>query len=349
MRKKAAVAAVRTGMANISVGGPERFAKGASGRWAGERLMRALAEGRPLSPSELRTLDTLRKDEWVHLDQALVEEGQIRLRGVADLIAAGLVIPVANSMGKTMFEYEKVSDMNPAETSLSGIARTEDDRVEFELGSLPIPITHKDFDINLRHLSASRERGEPLDTMQARVSARLVSERLEQMLYLGGPTFGGVPIYGLTTHPDRNLGVFDAPGAWNVAAKTGEQMLVDLLRWIGQLEADRMFGPYRLYLPSSASTNLEKDFKANSDKTIRQRLLEVDRLESIQVVDQLTTANAVLVQFTRDVVALVNGEPLQSVQWDVEGGFLIKMKAFQIQVPLVRSDAQGRSGVLHAS
>jgi hypothetical protein len=328
--------------------GRDRFISPGSGRWAAERLARALALGQPLSPGVLRTNDTLRKDEWIHLDQALVMEGEIRLRGVADLIAAGLTIPVANSMGKTIFQYEKVTDMNPAETSLSGVARTEDDRQEFELGNVPLPITHKDFDLNLRTLAASRERGEALDTMQAGVAGRLVSERIERMLFQGGPTFGSAPIYGYTTHPSRNLGAF-ASGAWSGAGVTGEQMLNDVLTWIGLAEADRYFGPYWLYVPANFSTNIEKDFKANSDKTIRQRLLEVDRLNAIQVVDQLANDNAILVQATRDVTAMVMGEPLQSVQWDVEGGFIIKMKAFQIAVPLIRADAQDRSGVVHAS
>jgi hypothetical protein len=106
-----------------------------------------------------------------------------------------------------------------------------------------------------------------------------------------------------------------------------------------------MFGPYWLYVPSGYSTVLEGDFKAASDKTIRQRLMEVDRLVKITVVDQLTADNVVMVQPTRDVVALVEGEPLQSVQWDVEGGFIVKFKAFQIAVPLIRADAQGRCGV----
>lgn len=324
------------------------FYGGASGRWAGERLLRALKEGRPISPKELRTLDVLRKDEWIHLDNALIEEAKIRLKGIADLMGAGLTIPVANAMGKTIFQWETMTDMEPAITSLSGVDRSEDDRVEFDLNNLPLPITHKDFNLNLRTLSASRERGEALDTTQARVAGRLVSERLEQMLFAGGPTFGSAPIYGYTTHPNRNLGVF-ASGVWSGGGVTGEQILADVLTWIGQLEADRMYGPYWLYVPSGFSTKLENDFKANSDKTIRQRLLEVDRLQMISTVDQMPANNVVLVQATVDVVAVVEGEPLQSVQWDVEGGFVIKYKAFQIAVPLIRADADGRSGVLHAS
>jgi uncharacterized linocin/CFP29 family protein len=331
-----------------TVGG-DGFYRTSSGRWAGERLLKALKSGQPFSAAVLRDLDTLRKDEWIYLDEALVEAAQIRLRGVADVIAAGLVLNVPNSLGKMVLQYEKVTDMNAAETTLSGMAKTEGDRQEFSVASLPLPITHKDFFIHLRTLQASRERGEALDTTQVRTSGRLIAERIEYMLFNGATgTFGGNSIYGLTSHPDRNTRAHGTNGLWSAGAKTGENILDDVLNMIGDMESDRAWGPYNLYIPSNYSTKMEEDFKAASDKTIRQRLLEVDRLEKIQVVDQLTASNVVL-QMQMDTVAMVVGEPLQTVQWDIEGGFQINFKGFTIQLPLIRSDSSNRCGVVHMS
>src|SRR5574341_802479 len=341
-------------MARKTAGGPangaapvdtgKEFWRGSSGRWAGERLLRELQAGRPLSPAALRDLHTLRKDEWIHLDEALVEEGQIRLVGVADLMAAGLTIPIPGAMGKTLLQWEKVTDMNPAETSLSGVSRTEGDRQEFELGNLPLPITHKDFDLNLRTLEASRQRGESLDTTQGRVAGRLVAEQLENMLFNGGRTFGGNAIYGLLTHPNRNEVDYNANEDWQNAGKTGEEILIDVLAMVAAAHGDRFFGPYRLYTGSADGLILEKDFKANSDLSIRQRIEQISGFGpgSVKVSDQIAVNNQVLVQMTRDVVAMADGEPIQSVMWDIEGGFIVKFKAFAIQVPLVRADAQGR-------
>ena len=315
----------------------QRFLSASSGRWAGERMLRALQNGGKISPAVLRTADTLRKDEWKHFDEALVQEGTLRLRGVADLMAAGLTRPVANGMGKTIFEYEEITDMEPAITSLDGLARSEDDRQEFNLKSIPLPITHKDFNINLRTLSASRERGESLDTTQVRTAGRLVAERLELMLFQGGPTYGGLPIYGYATHPNRNLANFTA-GTWDTPAVTGENILTDVLAMITALEGDRFnSGPYWIYVPSEMSAKLEEDFKANSDKTIRQRVMEVDRVAGLKVCDQMPTGHVIMVQATSDVVVLIEGEPLQTVQWDVLGGFQVQFKAFTIAIPLVRS------------
>ena len=329
--------------------GGHTFMTGSGGTWAGQRFLEHLAEHGTIEPAALRTLDTLRKDEWKSFDEALVEEGVIRLRAVADLMNAGLTSTIPNGLGKTIREWEKVTDMLPAELSLDGNVRTEDDRQEFLLQQLPLPIAHKDFSLNLRTLIASRDRGESLDTTQVRTAGRLVAELVESTLINGSTkAFGGLTIFGYRTHPDRNTAAFGTGGAWT-GAKTGEEILTDLLTMITGAEGDRFFGPYWLYVGADASTKLAEDFKANSDKTIMQRLMEVDQLAAIRIADQLPNANVVLVQGTRDVAELIEGEPLQTVQWDINGGFRINFKAFTIQVPLVKSDAQGRSGVFHMS
>src|SRR5690242_9366299 len=191
-----------------------RLFKGAGGKWAGEQMMKAAREGRELSPAVLRTADTLRHEEWLFLDDALTSEALIRLQAVADLISRGLTKPIPNSMGKTVYGYEKVTFMDPATVSMDGVTRTNNDRQEFLQANLPIPITHKDFFIHLRTLIASRNRGESLDTTQVSTAGRVVMEAQEKMLLQGGKTFGGLPLYGYTTHPNRNTLSFGTNGAW---------------------------------------------------------------------------------------------------------------------------------------
>jgi hypothetical protein len=315
-------------------------------------LKKAFTEGRALSAAALRTLDTLRHEDWKVFDDALIQEATIRLVGVADLMAAGLTRPVANALGKMVFGYEKITDMDPATTSLDGLSRTTNDRQEFDLSQIPLPITHKDFFINLRMLSASRERGEGLDTTQVRTAGRVVAEQLEKMLFQGGPTFGGLPIYGYMTAPQRITSVnFDGTKDWGDATKTGPSYLADLLASLTALHANRMFGPYTVYVPSDAGVVLDNDYVptagTNSTGTIRNRLRQVNGISDIRVADQLPSGNVIIKQDTVDVAAWVQGENLQTVQWDEYGGFEINFKAFAIGVPLIRSDAAGRSGVCH--
>ena len=115
------------------------------------------------------------------------------------------------------------------------------------------------------------------------------------------------------------------------------------------LHAARYYGPYWLYISANMATKFDEDYKAATQGTIRQRIMSVDQISGIYVVDQLTADNVVMVQATQDVSAMITGIPLQTVQWDVKGGFIINFKAFQILVPLVRASAANRSGVYHMS
>lgn len=326
------------------------FMTGSSGKWAGEQFMRAFQEGRSISPTELRTNAILRNEEWIYFDNDVVEGALERMRGVADLLSAGLSTTIPNGLGKTVLHYDKAGDMDPAIVSLDGITRSENDRIEYERAGLPLPIAHKDFYLNLRALEASRNGQEPLDTTYARVAGRKVGEAVEDMLFNGGKTFGGLTVYGYTTHPHRNTDTFGTGGNWSQAAKTGAQILTDLFTMITGLEEDGHYGPYWLYYGGTApGLKLAEDYKAEGDATILERLQATGRLSLVGTSSMLADDHVLLIQPSSDVVKMILGEPLQTVQWDVHGGFQINYKAFTIQVPLVRSGVDDTSGIFHMS
>jgi len=89
------------------------------------------------------------------------------------------------------------------------------------------------------------------------------------------------------------------------------------------------------------------DFKAASDKTILQRLNEIEGLSRITVVDQMPANEIVIYQPTSDVVQWAVGEEVQTVQWDVYGGMQVAFKVLGIQVPIVKATASGDSGIYH--
>jgi uncharacterized linocin/CFP29 family protein len=326
---------------------PGRFMAAGGGKWAGERFMQAVAAGRMLSPSELRTLELLRNEEWIEFDRELVTGTRMRLRAVADLLAAGLVKRISNGLAKTVLQWDKIGDMNEAIVSMDGVTRDENDRLEFELEQFPLPITHKDWYLNLRMLLASRTGGDPLDTTYSRVAGEKIGEKTEHMLFNGSKQFGGLNIYGYRTHPDRHTGNFGAGGAWHEAAKTGEQIYDDVGAMLNALRTAKQYGPYIIYIDSTAELKMGNDYKAQSDKTIRQRLLELEDLQAIKVVDTLPQGEVNMISMTPSNVVMVEGERLQTIQWDVHGGMQINFKGFQILVPLLRTDADGNSGVAH--
>jgi len=54
-----------------------------------------------------------------------------------------------------------------------------------------------------------------------------------------------------------------------------------------------------------------------------------------------------LVQMTSDVVRLVRGMGIQNIEWATEGGMMTKYKVMTIQVPQIRADQNGKSGIVH--
>jgi len=310
----------------------------------GSVAARLLSSG--MNVNALRTNDVLRKDEWIAYDTAIVEVARERLIGVADLLGRGLRFDLNNALGTTKLEWEKISDMTPAEMSMSGITPGEKDRQIFELEGMPIPLTHKEFSINIRTLMASRTTGQPLDTTQAAMASRLVSERTEDLLF-NGATIGGPNsnIYGYLTAPDRNVGSVTA----NWATATGEQIVSDVLSMIDDAVADHMYGPYMIYVPYGAFVHMGDDFKANSDKTILQRVKEIPGIIDVRPSSRFGGNNVVMVQMTSDVVDMVVGQQPVPIMWDSNGGMTTNFKVISIMVPRIKADMKGQSGIVHYS
>lgn len=297
----------------------------------------------------LRSNTTLRKDEWIHFDENLIEEVTQRMVGVNDLMSRGLRFDIPNGMGSTTVEWETVDETRDAEVNMDGIARAQSDRLDFTLHSLPLPIVHRDFYINSRVLAASRTRGESLDVTNMRVAARKVSERVEQILFNGitNYNFAGGTIYGYTTFPDRNTVTLGT--AWTDSGVSGEDILAQILEMIDAAHGDRMFGPYIMYIPTAYWVRLLEDFKTNSDKSVISRVLEIPTLTDIKVADFLTADNVLLIQMTSDVVDMVVGMQPTTVQWETQGGFLLNFKVMTIMIPRLKQTDALRSGIVHLS
>ncbi len=295
----------------------------------------------------LRTHDTLRKDEWKLYDTAIVQIAKTRLIGVADLMAAGLSYKLPNALGVTRLEWETDTDMTPASVGMSGIQRGQDDRVEFNMTGIPIPIIYKDFSLNIRHLEASRRSGQPLDTMMATKAGRSVAEKIEDILWNGYAGLGtNNLVYGYTTAAQRNT--YTLTGNWGTTA-TPAQMLADVQAMIKKAFDDHMYGPFMIYCSINAGINLDNDFKANGDKTTRERILQVVGISGIRSTANLADNTVLLVQMTPDVVQMIDGIQPTMVQWDSHGGMVTNFKIIAIMLPRFRNDSENQSGIVHGS
>lgn len=294
----------------------------------------------------IQTNATLRRDEWKQLDERVQMISDSRLVGIQDLISAGLTYNLGNAMGTTVLEWHDVSDAMEADLTMDGVTRSAGDRPSFGTNYMPIPIIHSDFEINARVLEASRRLGNPLDATAGERAARKVSEKLEEMLFTNTTyTFGGGTIYSYINHTSRNQVTLAT--AWDDSSKTAAQILADVISMKQSSINAKHYGPWMLYVPTAYETVLDEDYDTQRGNTVRQRIEAVAGINGVKVVDTLPADNVVLVQMTQDVVRLVRGMGIQTVQWKTEGMFVNKYKVMTIQVPQVRADQDGNSGIVH--
>jgi uncharacterized linocin/CFP29 family protein len=295
-----------------------------------------------MDPSGLRTNDLLRKDEWKQYDTAIVEAVQQRLRVVAALRSRGLVIPLTGGLGTTIYEYEDVSDMDDADVDMDAVTKGDDDRLNYELRGLPLPIVHKSYSLNARMIQAARNNGRNLDTSYASAAGRKVAEKVEDIACNGLDSFqfADKVIYGLVDFPSANAGSLTAP--WDAS---GAAPKTDLLNMKQALIDAGYYGPYMVFAPTAYDTVLDDDYTSNYPKTVRSRLMEMEGILSIDIADKLTDGHVIMLQATKDVAAIVEGLAVTNVRWDSMGGLKTTNKVMTIQVPLLRTDQDGSCGI----
>lgn len=286
----------------------------------------------------------LMRDEWIEIDRVVQRVSRERLVGAADLMSRGLTYNLTNPMGKTVFEYQDMNDPGEASVSMDGATQGKGDRPDYLTKYLPIPIIHSDFTLGQRSLEASRTSGDAIDTTMVESCTRRVIEKLEDMLFTSySYTFGGGTIQSYIAFTNKNSVTLSAN--WNAAGKTGALILADVLDMVQASITAKHYGPWVLYVPTAYQTVLADDYTSGYPKSIKARLMEIDGLLDIKVADRLAANTVLLVQMTADTVRMINGFAPKVIQWSTQGGMVHHFKVMAIQVPQLRADQNGNSGI----
>ena len=271
-----------------------------------------------------------------------------RLQLVNDLRSSGLTYGVTGGMGKTMLQTETMSKAGSATISMDGIRMGDTDRPLFNTALLPLPIIHEDFNFSLRQIEASRN-GTPLDLSMAEEAARNCAEKAERLaLGLETTEFGGATVYGLLNSPNRLTSTVRSPAAY--PSWTPKMLVQDVLAMRTLSQQKNHNGPWLIYCGQAWDQYLDEDYSdSKGSNTLRQRVQAIDKISGMQTLDFLTGYDIVLVQKTSNVVRLVIGMELTTLQWDSHGGLMKNFKTMMIMVPQVRADYAGQTGIVHAS
>jgi hypothetical protein len=324
-------------------------------------LLRSLGEQGELSIPALRALSPLSDKAQVMVDKAVVEVGLERLVFAADLMAEGLTYSLPDPLSVTQLEWDQGNKIGTAQRTMSPAARGENQLQDRKHKRLPIYLTTDDFSLGIRTLKMSERVGQPLDTAMIKQSVRRVNESIEDAAINGATTLDGQALTvagygapGLLNAPNANTQALSVDWtAANVVGTTGPAMINDVLAMIAKAQADLKYGPYNLYIGTTAGTVIEGDFKVNTTDTIRERLERIQvggRPLRIRIADRMpnsaTGTQIALVQMTSDVVEMVNGQPPTVIPWTSLDGFTLYWLIMAIMVPRVRDDYDGNSGVV---
>jgi hypothetical protein len=301
---------------------------------------------------------TLRKDEWIYMDTVVREAVRNRLRAWADIMATN---PYGgfNAMGSMTLEYETMGDAFEAITDMDGLTDARNDTPQFGLRSIPLPLHHVDFWFSDRQLSASRNKGQPLNLRAARLAGRKLAERVEKLtigLDVGikfGPTDsryeGDSQVFGYLNHPDRIIkDDMPVPNGTNASAIIAAVMELRELMY-----QNHFYGPFVIYTSTDYDLYLDSDYILTggnvSTQTLRERLLEVENIGAIRRLDWLDGTShpftMIMVCMTDDVVQAINGMDVTTWQWDSKAGWRKNFMVACIQQPLLTANSDGVLGV----
>jgi uncharacterized linocin/CFP29 family protein len=263
--------------------------------------------------------NTLREDQTREIEEALTRVARRDLVATARLRAAGLTSPLAKGIGATTFEFDRVSPVGEATQGMSILNLGDRDLVTFARTAIPVPVTASQFRMDARHQAAGRGMGEPVDVTNVEEHTRAVAEKLDDTLTNGSAVvLGGNGLPGYTNFSSRSQHSF-SDGPWTTASALSAAV-TDVLAMRQALRNNGFSGPYDLHLPSNFDGVIDEDYKAESDRTLRERLQAIDGVSNIFVNPSLADSNVLLVQMTRSVVQMAVGQDITVVTWDEMGG-----------------------------
>lgn len=309
---------------------------------------------------------SLRKEQWLELDQIVIKAARLRLRAWADLAAGPGTYSGFDGMAKTILEHETMSDPGEAIMDMDGMTEGRSDMPLFQLQGLPLPITHSSFYFSQRKLSISQNGNMPLDSVMAEAAGRRIAEMIEKVT-IGvqtGLTYGGnstqvggygrnSTVYGYTNFPNRLIKT-------NMTAPTGSNpdvTLGDVLAARDQLYYNRFYGPFMIYHSTDWDKYLDNDYARlggnNPSQSLRQRIRAIDGITDVRRLDYLDQATnpftMIFVQQTPDVARAVIGMNITTLRWPSMGGMRQNFKTMCIMVPQLRADYNSRCGILQAT
>lgn len=303
-----------------------------------------------LVPDFIKNATALPMESWKELDGSITKARDKYTALVADLMNEGLSETI-NDYGAMVYYRQKIGNEGNAVQDMSGLALNPKQESAVDADAVPLPVTYWDFDIDYR-TEAMWNRGAygdgkgsfNINQFQLDLASRKVAEKLEDVAFNGGMTYGGATVYGATTFPDR-IDDGDLSANWQTA--TGAEIVKDVVAMREKLKENKYIGvPFNLYVNPADTVKFETDYDATSKTTIRERIEKINGLKAIRESDFVPEGTSIVLALDKTVVTNIVGAGMQAVTWVDYGGLVNKFKVMTIQSPLWTSDANGKCGLV---
>lgn len=298
-----------------------------------QRILRANANG------------TVRHEDFMTIQDMIVDVRRRSLNGIADLQANGLTFGV--DIGEQIVGFENINEFQAAEQAMNPNAYQNNDTV-FTEGFVPNPITHQSFQVPWRQQGFDYKR-----SLGMTESVRQVSERLEDTLFNGNAgivvNFNGTnfPIYGYTNHPDRGTGTISdwtAPANINV-------IIPELIEQIGLMwsaQGGVSNGRVMVYVANDIWNVFQNDYKAETRGSIMERAKEIAQVMDIKPAEKLAAGEVMLVEMERRTVELAIATDIISVPHTKTSPFDPQvMTTYAAMIQQIKVDSNGNTGIRH--
>lgn len=239
-----------------------------------------------------------------------------------------------------------MTDISEANVSMSAKSQSQNDRVTYDLVSIPLPLVHKEFEFDSRELAISRNLGAGQDVQTISLAAERVAEKLEQIaLGLTSFTYAGATMYGLTNFPSRNTGAFLNP---SVSGWTPEMLYNSVIQMMKVANDDFHYGPYHLFYSTGLMAPLMRNFSTNyQGGSLINNIRSLPGISGVSQLDYLTGNQLILVQLSPMTAQILVGMDVTLVQWSENGGLTDKFRVMGMMVPLMKTDVNSNTGIVH--
>lgn len=302
-----------------------------------------------MSAAGIRNARPMAEDAQKLIDTAVVKVGLERLAVVAEVLARGLVFNLPNWLSVLNLQWDKAARFGTALQTMNPGTALETSQPALTANNIPIFATMTGGVFGIRQMAAAARVGTPLDTTAIEEWARAINESVEDQAVIGSVlTVSGNSAPGLLNAPNVNTFPYVDNESWTAAGHSGEDILTDVQAGIVQNQNDNFFGPYTLFVNGPYNNKLNDDFKSNSDKTIRQRLSEIENGgEGLRIVaaDFLPTDRVVIVQMTSNVLDVVLGQQPTAITWSPEPGFETMINIMACVILRPKDTSAGTSGI----